>query len=59
MRVSGGAGPLDLSAARLNEIARRISTGYYDRPEVVDRMARRIRADLESGHPCARRQPSA
>jgi hypothetical protein len=44
---SGPARPGPLPAARLSEIVRRISDGYYDRDEIVNQMALRIRADLE------------
>lgn len=34
-----------LSADRLKEIGERLATGFYDRPEVIDRVAERIHRD--------------
>jgi hypothetical protein len=37
-----------LSPERLREIAARLESNYYDRPEVVDRIAGRLLPDLHS-----------
>jgi hypothetical protein len=34
-----------LSAERLTELGRRLATGHYDQPEVLDRVARRVAED--------------
>ena len=38
-----------ISAERLREVLRRIKTGFYDRPEVREEIARRLRRDLDEG----------
>lgn len=42
---SEARGKSQLSAERLKEIGERLATGYYDRPEVIDEVAKRIQAD--------------
>ena len=42
-RTSGSG----LSAERLKEIGERLATGHYDRPEVVDQVARRVARDAD------------
>ena len=37
-----------ISAERLREVLDRLNAGYYDRPEVQDRIARRLSKDLGS-----------
>jgi hypothetical protein len=44
-RPSGGA----LAAERLKEIGTRIAQGYYDRPEVIDQVARHVLQDPAFG----------
>lgn len=37
--------PSGLSADRLKEIGHRLATGHYDKPEVIDEVARRLQRD--------------
>lgn len=38
-----------ISTERLREVLRRIKTGFYDRPEVPEEIARRLTRDLDEG----------
>ena len=42
-RASGSG----LSEARLKEIGERVASGHYDRPEVIDQVARRVARDAD------------
>lgn len=41
--------PSGLSEARLHEILKRLTSGYYDNPEVQDRIAHRIHEEWAGG----------
>jgi hypothetical protein len=43
---AAGASPSGLSSERLQEILKRLTSGYYDSPPVVDRVAERVKDDL-------------
>lgn len=43
--------PSDLSPDRLREILTRLKTGYYDTPEVIDRVALRISDEFDRAIP--------
>jgi anti-sigma28 factor (negative regulator of flagellin synthesis) len=48
-KAAGGASatsPSGLSAERLQEILKRLTSGYYDSAQVVDRVAQRVKDDL-------------
>jgi hypothetical protein len=44
--AGASTGELQLSPARLREVAQRVASGFYDRPEVVQETARRVAPDL-------------
>ena len=44
-----GPEPPSLEPERLREILQRVSSGYYDRPEVRDEVLRRLQGDLADG----------
>lgn len=55
-RAAGTAGTTSasgLSAERLQEILKRLTSGYYDSPQVVDRVAERVKDDLTGSGPVA------
>lgn len=43
---TGGTSPSGLSADRLQEILKRLTSGYYDSAQVVDRVAEGVQKDL-------------
>ena len=46
---TGGAPPeATISAERLREVLDRLKTGFYDRPEVRDQVARGVTRDLDT-----------
>jgi len=46
---TGGAPPQGtISAERLREVLDRLTTGFYDRPEVRDQVARAVTRDLDT-----------
>ena len=38
-----------LSRERMQEVLTRLTSGYYDSPQVIDTVARRIQAELQAG----------
>lgn len=50
---TGAASPSGLSAERLQEILKRLTSGYYDGPQVLDRVAERVKDDLTGSTPVA------
>ncbi len=45
----GGTSPSGISQERLREILKRLTSGYYDNPEVRDRIAQRIHEEWRRG----------
>jgi hypothetical protein len=53
-RESGAAAatsPSGLTTERLQEILKRLTSGYYDSPQVLDRVAERVKDDLTGTEP--------
>ena len=50
---AGGTSASGLSAERLQEILKRLTSGYYDSPQVLDRVAQRVKDDLTGSGPVA------
>lgn len=48
-RAEGGTSASGLSTDRLQEILKRLSSGYYDSPQVRDQVAQRIQQEWETG----------
>jgi hypothetical protein len=48
-RADAGTSPSGLSAERLQEILKRLSSGYYDSPQVRDQVAQRIQQEWDTG----------
>lgn len=44
--AAGGNSPSGLSSERLQEILKRLTSGYYDGPQVVNRVADRVKDEL-------------
>src|SRR5262245_21064830 len=44
--AAGATSPSGLSSERLQEILKRLTSGYYDSPQVVDKVAQRVKDDL-------------
>lgn len=51
--AAGGTSASGLSAERLQEILKRLTSGYYDSPQVLDRVAERVKDDLTGSGPVA------
>lgn len=51
--AAGGTSASGLSAERLQEILKRLTSGYYDSPQVLDRVAERVKDDLTGTGPVA------
>lgn len=51
--ASGATSASGLSAERLQEILKRLTSGYYDSPQVLDRVAERVKDDLTGPGPVA------
>lgn len=51
--TSGATSASGLSAERLQEILKRLTSGYYDSPQVLDRVAERVKDDLTGQGPVA------
>lgn len=49
--AAGSASPAGLSAERLQEILKRLTSGYYDTPQVVEKVAQRVKDDLTGTGP--------
>lgn len=45
-QAEGGSSPSGLSRERLQEVLKRLTSGYYDNPEVQAQVAARIQRDL-------------
>ena len=48
-RAEAGTSASGLSSERLQEILKRLSSGYYDSPQVRDRVAQRIQQEWDTG----------
>jgi anti-sigma28 factor (negative regulator of flagellin synthesis) len=44
--AGGATSESGLSSERLQEILKRLTSGYYDSPQVVDKIAQRVKDDL-------------
>ena len=49
--AAGGASPSGLSSERLQEILKRLTSGYYDSPQVRDVVAQRVKNDVTGTGP--------
>jgi hypothetical protein len=49
--ASGATSASGLSSDRLQEILKRLTSGYYDSPQVQDRIAERVKDDLAGSGP--------
>lgn len=45
-QAEGATSPAGLSKERLREVLQRLTSGYYDTPQVLDRIARKVAGDL-------------
>lgn len=45
-QAEDGVSPAGLSKARLREVLERLTSGYYDTPQVIDRIATKLAGDL-------------
>ncbi len=49
--AAGSASSSGLSSERLQEILKRLTSGYYDSPQVVDKIAERVKNDVTGTGP--------
>jgi anti-sigma28 factor (negative regulator of flagellin synthesis) len=49
--ATGATSESGLSSERLQEILKRLTSGYYDSPQVVDKVAQRVKDDLTGTGP--------
>ncbi len=50
-RPAAGTSASGLETERLQEIVKRVTSGFYDSPQVVDKVARKVAGDLGGGTP--------